>query len=411
MRIAVIDLLFSWPPHGGADVDVYHVARELQHLGHEMRIFVARESGLWERGQLSGTALPCPVEMLDFPEKGLTVEATSSRFKHAVDQYHPDIILLTQGYFLKPSLILTLSDYPVVSRCYAHETACHKDILRFRDGAPCPQAYAHTPEICRRCALTHLGPEIRSGLHTAWTREYLAAEAWSPQYYTDFYEAMRRLTAVIVTTDDMRGQVAGLCERVHIIPHGVDVERFAPATDRFEGKTPVVFVPGRLEDPAKGLSVLMAAGDLLAREGLDFEIRATLPEGHPCPPWLKAVGKRAFDDMPRAYREADICIVPSLWDEPFGIVALEAMAAGLPVCASRVGGLREIVRHEHTGFLFERGNAAQLAEALKLLLKHPEKRRQMGEAGRERAVRQYQWKHIVREYYPRLLDMGRSEHT
>ena len=56
----------------------------------------------------------------------------------------------------------------------------------------------------------------------------------------------------------------------------------------------------------------------------------------------------------------DVLVVPSLWHEPFGLVLCEAMDAGVPVVASAVGGIPEIVEHGQSGFLFQRGNGAEL---------------------------------------------------
>ncbi|MCK5862146.1 MAG: glycosyltransferase family 4 protein, partial [Candidatus Hydrogenedentes bacterium] len=166
---------------------------------------------------------------------------------------------------------------------------------------------------------------------------------------------------------------------------------------------PVIFSPGRMEDPAKGMAVLLDAAAILADEGKKFEVHATLPEGHGGAPWLKAVGKIAHEDIPRAYQRADICVVPSVWDEPFGLVALEAMASGLPVCASRVGGLQDIVIHEETGLLFERGSAVSLATVLGKMLDSTALCHTLGEAGRSRVLKTYRWETILEQYYPSLF--------
>ncbi len=403
MRIALIDLLFSWPPHGGADVDVYHVAQELSRLGYDAHVFFARDASCWERGRADTTSLPFPSSRLDFSEGEFTASSVVSRFQKSMQRFEPDVIVLAQGYFLKPFLIHGLSAYPVFSRCYAHETACHKGILRFRDGAPCPHSYVENPERCRRCALAHLGSGI-AGEHTnAWTQEYLAAKAWSTRYYALFTSAMKQLRGIIITTGHMRGQVEKLCDHIHVIPHGVDCKRFTPAPGRHASKKPALFMPGRVEDPAKGFAVLMEAATTLVEAGYDFEVRATIPEGHPGPSWLKPTGKLDYAAMPGAYQEADICVVPSIWEEPFGIVALEAMASGIPVCASQTGGLQDIVVHETTGLLSESGNAEQLAAHLRLLLEDEGKRRAMGAAGRKRAQERYQWKDLVAKHYPPLF--------
>lgn len=404
MRIAIVDLMFSWPPHGGADVDVYHVARGLTGLGHELCVFVVHDPGSWERGHVEPSTLPFNAKRLDIPPGAMTVPAVLEQVTAALDAWQPDVVLLAQGYFLKPMLIRALERYPILSRCYAHEIACHRDILRFADGASCTYTYADTPNRCRRCALKRLAPAIKNEYHDAWTQEYLASQAWKPEYHALFLAAMRQLRGVVITGEHMREQVDGLCERVHVIPHGVDVRRFAPAPETEQRREPVLFVPGRVEDPAKGFDTALDAARILADQGRMFTLQATLPEGHGGPSWLKSIGKLDYDAMPGAYQQSDICIVPSMWDEPFGIVALEAMASGLPVCASRVGGLQEIVVHEETGLLFRRGDAAELAACLERLLDDGEARRAMGRTARQHAAAHYHWDALIPQYYPALLD-------
>lgn len=83
-----------------------------------------------------------------------------------------------------------------------------------------------------------------------------------------------------------------------------------------------------------------------------------------------------------AYRASDIVVVPSLY-EPLGYVVLEAMASARPVLGSRTGGIKELIKDEETGVLFEPGSASELAAKLKLLLGNPDLRRRLGKSGRE----------------------------
>lgn len=403
MRIAIVDLLFSWPPHGGADVDVYHVAQGLGALGHDVCVFVVHDANTWERGHLDPAAMPFDVQRLDCAPGVFAAAPVIDAVIHALAAWRPETVLLTQGYFMKPLLIRALCRYPVLSRCYAHEVACLKDILHFKDGASCPYTYAETPDRCRRCALTRVGPAIKRGLHDAWTQEFLAARAWTPEYYALFIAAMRQLRGVVVATEHMRAYAARLCDSVHVIPHGVDASRFVPVHEPSARSAPVLFVPGRVEDPAKGFDTALEAARMLADTDRVFTLHATLPEGYAGPDWLKSVGKLDYDAMPGAYQQADICIVPSIWEEPFGIVALEAMACGVPVCASRTGGLQDIVVHGRTGLLFEPGNAAALAACLETLLDDGERCRVMGQAARQRAADRYSWDTLIPRYYPALL--------
>ncbi len=98
--------------------------------------------------------------------------------------------------------------------------------------------------------------------------------------------------------------------------------------------------------------------------------------------WLGVVPKAR---MRRLYGVADIFAFPSIWDEPFGMVNVEAMAAGLPVVASTVGAVPEIVVDGETGLLAPRGDVAAFAAALAALIDDPERRARLGRAGRAHA--------------------------
>ena len=105
--------------------------------------------------------------------------------------------------------------------------------------------------------------------------------------------------------------------------------------------------------------------------------------------------------MPALLRSADVvACVP--WYEPFGIVPLEAMACGVPVVATRVGGLMDTVVEHVTGELVPPRAPAPLAATLRTLLADPVRRDFLGGAGRDRAAARYPWQRIaaecVREY-------------
>lgn len=95
------------------------------------------------------------------------------------------------------------------------------------------------------------------------------------------------------------------------------------------------------------------------------------------------------------YKSADVCVFPSLYYEPFGIVVLEAMACRKPVVASNVGGLPFLVEDGKTGVLFERGNFEDLAEKVITLVKNKDLREEMGEAGCKRA-KKFSWEKVAK---------------
>ncbi|MFL5401588.1 MAG: glycosyltransferase family 4 protein, partial [Gemmatimonadales bacterium] len=102
-------------------------------------------------------------------------------------------------------------------------------------------------------------------------------------------------------------------------------------------------------------------------------------------------------ELPRYYRAAAVSVIPSL-EEGFGIPAAEAMGCEVPVVASDAGGLPEVVEDGVTGLVVPRGDASALANAIGSLLANPQLRRQMGQAGRARALRLFDWDRSAEQF-------------
>ena len=97
---------------------------------------------------------------------------------------------------------------------------------------------------------------------------------------------------------------------------------------------------------------------------------------------VRFLGQRSPDELAGFYRHARVVVIPSMWLENAPLVAIEAAACGRAVIASRVGGLPELVKHGKTGFLFDRGDSAGLAEKLRLVLTDRSLAETLGAAGR-----------------------------
>jgi glycosyltransferase involved in cell wall biosynthesis len=405
-RIAFVDLNFSWPPNGGADTDLYHVVLGLQHAGHTVQLFALHELNSTDRGLIDTARLPFKATVLELPRKELAPQRVAAAFRDAVDAWTPDLVFVMHGYALKTYVLQALAHHRTITRYYAHELACLRDPLRFKDGAPCPKDYLRTPKDCRRCALKHQGPAIKSGKLTTWNVDYLAAEAYGPAYHRDVLAALRTAKAVVVSNSQMRAHAADFHDRVFILPGGVHSKVISPKAlvEKRPNQKKVILMTGRADDPLKGLHVLLEAGELLSHRRQDFEIWATHFDLSSSQGWYKALGWMEHAQVMQLYAKADVCVAPSIWDEPFGLVAIEAMAAARPVVAARVGGLQDIVHHGVTGFLFTRGDSQELAQALNLLLDRPEMRARMGAHGRALVERDYDWDVIIRGRYLPLIE-------
>ncbi len=104
---------------------------------------------------------------------------------------------------------------------------------------------------------------------------------------------------------------------------------------------------------------------------------------------VEFVGAIEQEHLPALYARADLCVVPALQYESFSYTCAQAMAAGKPVVATRIGGISETVEDGMTGLIVEPGNSDELAGAILRLAKDRELRVRMGRAGREKVLREY----------------------
>jgi glycogen(starch) synthase len=225
-----------------------------------------------------------------------------------------------------------------------------------------------------------------------------------------------RADAVIVLADRTRRLLSegGVpVERIQVLPSGFDPELFAGAgEDRFpELPRPRVAYVGRLAEQKRPDLVLRAfeqmrsnahlvvVGDGPQRLVLERQAKAG-PRGDR----ITFTGFVAHGDIPDVLRSVDVLVMPSGYEE-LGSVLVEAMAVGLPVVASRVGGIPEVVSDGETGLLVEPGDAASLGRAIDRLVADPALRRSMGQRALERSNR-YAWPVLaleVHDLYRHLL--------
>jgi phosphatidylinositol alpha-mannosyltransferase len=197
-----------------------------------------------------------------------------------------------------------------------------------------------------------------------------------------------------------------------VIPNGVDVARFANAVPiaRWQDGTPNVLFVGRHE-PRKGLLDLLKAHRILRKTGSRSRllIVGSGPQEREARRYVATRGLQAVEFLGRVsdaekaqlYRTADIYASPATGGESFGIVLLEAMAAGTPIVASDIHGYKGVVRRGREGLLVPPREPRELAIAIDRLLRDPALREQMGAAGQARAE-EFSWPRVtakVEDYY------------
>jgi D-inositol-3-phosphate glycosyltransferase len=223
--------------------------------------------------------------------------------------------------------------------------------------------------------------------------------------------ADRIVAANVVERAELLRDYAAHASRIATIPCGVDTDLFTPG-DRAEARRrldldgrPLLLWVGRIA-PIKGLDTLLDAVARLSGSGQDMRLLVVGGDadeptnGHETSlrrrierlglgDSVRFVGPQPQSVLPLYYAASDVTVLPSYY-ESFGMVALEAMACGSPVIASRVGGLVTTVRDGVTGFLVPDGDVEALAERIATLVADPELRWRLGREG-VRWAAQHRW--------------------
>jgi glycosyltransferase involved in cell wall biosynthesis len=211
--------------------------------------------------------------------------------------------------------------------------------------------------------------------------------------------------------------------RVRVIPGGVDIHAFNPNLDTRE-----IDEKYKLDHD----NVVMFAGKLTAYKGVKYLIHAAKkinaqvfilgegPERENLHKKVKDMGLRnvhfighlgTSDLLNKFYDRADVFVAPSVWDEPLGLVILEAMACKTPVVVTRKGGIPLAVKDGLNGYFVRPRNSSELAEKINALLADKEKRRKMGDNARRIVKEKFSWETIAHRfilmyqkfaYYPKV---------
>jgi D-inositol-3-phosphate glycosyltransferase len=234
-------------------------------------------------------------------------------------------------------------------------------------------------------------------------------------------ETAERIVATSPQEKEHMRSLVSLKGKIDIIPCGTDISRFgrvdrALAREKLEipSDSQVVFYVGRF-DPRKGIETLVRAiahsqlrhnGKLKLiigggsrpgqADGLERERIEAIVDDLNLRELTTFTGRIDDVDLPLYYAAADICVVPSHY-EPFGLVAIEAMASHTAVVASDVGGLQFTVVPEITGLLCPPQNEIAFSEAIDRILTHPQWCHQLGDRARQRVEQMFSWSGVASE--------------
>jgi phosphatidylinositol alpha-mannosyltransferase len=371
MKIALVTP-YDYPFPGGVTEHILQLDREFQRRGHDTRIIAASST---DDETLQDNVIKVSGTVSSFPFSGSNVRVTIS----------PQV-------YQRIKKILKHEKFDVV---HAHEPAA--------------------PPLCP--IVLHHSRAVNIGTFHAYRETNTAYQITRPLLTPLYNKLDGRIFVSQAVRDFTLAQFAG---DYRVIPNGVDIERFAPENtkpiERFHDGRPNILYVGRL-DKRKGFEHLMRAFAQISDQVRDARLLVVgaFDDQDKKPFLLFArqhriksvhfVGYVSREQLPRYFRTATLFCAPSTGFESFGIVLLEAMAAGLPIVASDITGYRQVLTDGIEGKLVPPCDSDAIARACIALLKDAGTRRHMGTAGRGTAMH-YDWTHIadaVLSYYDELL--------
>ncbi|MFJ9410122.1 glycosyltransferase family 4 protein [Streptomyces sp. NPDC101393] len=348
MRIGIV-CPYAWDVPGGVQFHIRDLAEHLIRLGHEVSVLAPAddETPLPPYVVSAGRAVPVP--------------------------YNGSVARLNFG-FLSAARVRRWLQNGAFDVIHIHEPA--------------------SPSLGLLSCWAAQGPIVAT-FHTSNPRSRAMIAA-----YPILQPALEKISARIAVSEYARRTlVEHLGGDAVVIPNGVDVDFFARAEPKAEWQGHTIGFIGRIDEPRKGLPVLMKALPtilaevpdarlLVAGRGDEEEAVAELPAE--LRSRVEFLGMVSDEDKARLLRSVDVYVAPNTGGESFGIILVEAMSAGAPVLASDLDAFAQVLDQGEAGELFANEDAAELAAAAVRLLGDPERLAELRERG-SKHVRRFDW--------------------
>jgi phosphatidylinositol alpha-mannosyltransferase len=378
VKIGIVSQSY-YPRYGGVTEHVHHTALELRRRGHDVTIITSH----FRRGETTSAS---GIERVGY---------------NILIPFNRAFVDITVGLTLRQELrrVFKVHDFDLI---HTHNP-----------NAPSLPVLAVQVATCAQVGT----------FHTTAGRSFLQ-DVWQPY----LARTVERLDARIAVSKTAEASAALYYPGDYqVIPNGVDVARFSPDVRPFEewrqpDQVNLLFV-GRL-DPRKGLQYLIAAmpevlertrgrarlliiGDSYLRARFEAMVPAVAR------PHVRFLGHVPSHDLPRWYATGDIFVSPASGNESFGIVLVEAMAAGRAVVASDIPGYRSVITPGEDGVMFPPGDVSALGRALVALIEDPARRQRLAERGRQRAL-DFAWPRVtdqIEAVYRQVLEHRTACHS
>jgi glycosyltransferase involved in cell wall biosynthesis len=356
MKVLIINDIGS--EMGGAEVVIEQIKDGMRSIGHEVKV-------------LSGDEYPRDRHINDYEFRSHTSNKPLDNLmycynpfsritlKKILKEFKPDVVHLHNTSKASPSILFCLKNYPTVMTTHDFEVL---DQSRFADfESLIPYTNYYDQYFVMKKGVKFYAQKLR---------------------YVLIRQGQKNINTFVTPSLAISKLLreGGITSNAVVIHNGKDLQSPKKAIIYRSNPYQILFV-GRLVRE-KGLDVLLyAISEVIKKlphvrlrivgDGPEQEKLISLSKKLELHEHVEFTGTISQKDIEKKYMETDIVVVPSTWYEPLGIVVIEAMLHGKPVIASRSGGLPEMVEENVTGFLFEPGNAQQLAKLIIKLINSP----------------------------------------
>ena len=405
--LSVLVITNRYPPdsEGGYESSCALVVQELRRRGHSITVVTRRSQPSLIDGHVSRILFDRNSGDRTLLLTGWALEALDCRrFHQILEQAQPDVAYIWGSTGLS---VRVLAD--ATRRVPTVVYVADYWLADWLSGSRMPDGFAHqiralaNEQLVGSAAVNRVVNRVFSRVDRQMHRRRIAVTPSAVEFDSQHM------------ADDLRRRNV-LLGNGKVIPHALDLNRFHYIDPRERPSEPprILFV-GRVV-PQKGVETLIDAMQWI-RERLPSA--ALTLAGTASPAYGRSLGARVASlglvdsvdvvghqdqqELQRLYDSHTVLAFPSEWEEPFGIVLLEAMASGLPVVSSAAGGSREIVSDGLDGLVFERGNSRDLADKLCRLLSSEDLRSDLARRGRAKVVERYDIPQMVDQIEGDLL--------
>ncbi|NUR10187.1 MAG: glycosyltransferase [Nocardioidaceae bacterium] len=370
MHVLVVHNRYASAQPSGENKVVDQEVALLRGAGHRVEVFERRSDDIATMSLLTKVAVPLRVPWNPAVRAELAARLRSER---------PDVVHVHNVFpLLSPAVLAACADagVPAVATLHNYTQVCPPGTLQ-RDGRPCTECVGSSVPL----------PAVRHGCYRGSRLATVPLAVSLSANRRRWWSGVERFLCISAAQRDVLVRAGMPAERL-VVKHN-----FVPDPDarRSDAGEHLLYL-GRLAE-AKGVRLLMTAWDELAASGgvgVPLVIAGTGPLEAEVTAWaagrddVRYVGLYDTAECQKAIARSVAVVAPSTWLEAFGLVVVEAMAAGVPVVAAGHGAFVELVEDGVTGLLHRPGEAASLASRIRRITADPDRNQEMGQAARRR---------------------------